>query len=284
MPAEVFTHDQPNNRVRRPGHHRRRRVDGRHHPQLVGCRCGTGGSGRGARCRRGRRPGRAAHPGDPRTGLDGRARLPGRPRPRTVRRAQPAARVAQRPDGAAGLPRPHRRLRPRQPGRAVDRGRGLGDGALSRWAAGQGGPRRGRPRPAGVPHEPRRPRRLGQLAGAGAGRHHRRHGRPGRRADRTRPTDRGADRRPARGSGLQLPGPARAAAHAPRLGAGDPGGPGAPALARDHRLAGRVGDPRHPGGLPEPRGRRAADRPRGRRALVGPAPRAGPGHRLPHPA
>ena len=68
MPAEVFTHDQPDHRVRRPGHHRRRRVDGRHHPQLVGCRCGTGGSGRGARCRRGRRPGRAAHPGDPRTG------------------------------------------------------------------------------------------------------------------------------------------------------------------------------------------------------------------------
>ena len=51
-----------------------------------------------------------------------------------------------------------------------------------------------------------------------------------------------------------------------------------------HRLAGRVGDARHPGGLPEPRGGRAADRPRRRRALVGPAPRAGPGHRLPHPA
>ena len=105
------------------------------------------------------------------------------------------------------------------PGRAVDRRRRLGDGALPRRDAAQGGPRRGRPRPAGVPDEPRRPRRLGELAGAGAGRHHRRHRRPGRRADRARPADRDPTGDAARGSGVQRPGPAPAAADPPGLGA-----------------------------------------------------------------
>ena len=68
----------------------------------------------------------------------------------------------------------HRALRGGQPRSALDRRRRVGDGALPGRHAAQGGPRRGRAGPAGVPDEPRRPRRLGnsralEVAGITAG-------------------------------------------------------------------------------------------------------------------
>ena len=151
-------------------------------------------------------------------------------------------------------------------------------------AADRGGPGSGDRRAAGLPAEPRSPHRLGQHRGAGAGRGGRAHARSARRADRTRrrgPARRHAARRshaPGRG-----PGPAGRSGRA----AGWPaGGPGAPALAGDHPVPGRVRGggrrARHPGRvrhLPAgDRGRRA-HLPRGRRAVVGPGPRAGPDRR-----
>ena len=73
-----------------------------------------------------------------------------------------------------------------QPGSRVDRRRRLVDGVLPGRHPDAAGPRLGRARPAGLPHQPRRPRHLGQHRGAGARRHRRGDSRPARRSDRAR--------------------------------------------------------------------------------------------------
>ena len=66
--------------------------------------------------------------------------------------------------------------------------------------------------------------------------------------------------------------------------AGDPRVAGAPARARHHRLAGRLGDPGDDGGLHVAGRQRAAHRPGGRGTVVGPAPRPRADRRAAHPA
>ena len=66
--------------------------------------------------------------------------------------------------------RPHRRLRRGPPRRALDPRRRLVHGRLRGRHAAARGPRRDRPRPAGLPDQSRRPRRVGQHEGARAGR------------------------------------------------------------------------------------------------------------------
>ena len=68
------------------------------------------------------------------------------------------------------------------------------------------------------------------------------------------------------------------------MGVRDPGRPGAPALARHHRLAGRLGHAGDAGGLPLPGRGRPAHRPRRRLPVVGPPPRAGADPGVPRPA
>ena len=150
--------------------------------------------------------------------------------------------------------------------------------------AAQGGPRRGRPRPAGLPLQPRRPRRLGQLPGARA--------RPASTRDTADPADgrierdagRRADRHAARGCGVHASRtgtcPARprptgrrrswtAQAHLHSLGITGWQDAWVTPAREAYRALG---------------GRRPADRARRRGAVVGPASRAGAGRRLPGPA
>ena len=174
--------------------------------------------------------------------------------------------------GTDGLRRRRRRLRRRPPGRGVDRRRRLVDGALPGRDAHQGAARRRRAGSAGLPLQPRRPRRLGQLGCPAARRHRPEHPRPGRRSDRARPGDRRTVRHAARGSGVPDRRARRPAAVPGCLACGDPGLAAAPALARHHRLAGRLGHPRHPAGLRATGRERRADRSRRRIALVGPQP------------
>ena len=180
---------------------------------------------------RGRRPGRRAPA----------ARLPGRPRPpghgRHGDAAVRPARHARRPQECLDIVAAYARGQPRP---RVDRRRRLVDGVLRRRHADPRGARRRRPRPPGLPHQPRRPRPLGQLTRPRARRHRRGHPRPRRRhgssatptatppapCTRARATwSAGCFRRPADGR------PPRRAADRP----------GAAVLARHHRLAGRRG-------------------------------------------
>ncbi len=77
-----------------------------------------------------------------------------------------------------GLPGRHPRLRRPQPRSGLDHRRRVVDGRVPRRGAQQGGSRRHRAGPAGVPVQPRPPRCLGELPGARAGRPGRHHPRP----------------------------------------------------------------------------------------------------------
>ena len=113
---------------------------------------------------RGRRPRRA----------DAAARVPGRARASGRRRARPAAVRPARRRTPRGATCERRGLCARASRRAVDpRRRLVAWTSFPRGMPDQGGARRGRVRPAGVPAEPRRPQRVGELGGARDRRDHR---------------------------------------------------------------------------------------------------------------
>ncbi len=186
-PRSGRSHEQSEERdhARRPRLHRRPRP----HRDPARTRATTVAVTR--RPHRRRRPRRRARSDRP----EHRSRRPGRP-------AAPARLPGRaRPPGLAGVARRSATCTAR------DRG-GLPLAAVAAYAAGQPGPRgspaaagpwrpspaaarpraagRRRPRPPGLPGQPRPPRRLGQHPRPGDRRHHRGHPRPGRRPHRAR--------------------------------------------------------------------------------------------------
>ena len=235
---------------------------------------GRRGADRGRRARRrARGAGRTRHRRRRPRRWSAASRLPGRARPPGDGRpghAASASCTARRPPRSASTSSPT--YAAAQPGSRVDRRRRLVDGVLPGRHPDAAGARRGRPRPAGLPHQPRRPRHLGQHPGARARRHRRGHSRPARRSDRAG-RGRQPHRRPARGRGS--PGRSAAPRHQRRRHVRGPAGrPGPALLARHHRLAGRrrrapVRPRRH---LPDLPGGRPLRRPQGarrRRPVVG---------------
>ena len=157
--------------------------------------------------------------------------------------------------------------------RAVDPRRRLGHAGLSRRHADRRRSRHRRPRPTGLPAEPRSPRGLGQLPRARARRDRRVHPRSGARTHRA-----GRRAEPDRDAARRRDGRRRRAApadHGCRDGRRPGRGAALPALARRHRVAGRhrreLRRRRRPGaGLRPSRPARRAHRAGLGCALVGP--------------
>ena len=129
-----------------------------------------------------------------------------------------------------------------QPRRRLDHRRRLVDGRLPRRHPAAADARRGRPRPPGVPAQPRRARRLGQQPRrcGWPGSTPRRPTRPTAGSSATPPASRSACCRRARRPGL----PADPGHQRRGLVPGAAGRPGPPAVLRHHRLAGRNRRPR----------------------------------------
>ncbi len=165
------------------------------------------------------------------------ARLPGRARPSDPRRSGDAPLRPARRRGVRAWSRRHRRLRAIASRRDVDPRWRVVHGRLRGRDAAARGPRPDRPRPSGLPDEPRRPRGVGELEGARAGRDHRGDARSRGRPHRTRPRRLPLGHAPRGGDG---PGPAADARRHPRgAGGGPAAGPAPSPRVRGHGMAGR---------------------------------------------